>query len=331
MWACVALRAEDLLVWKWPGLPGFQPTDISGYHLYLNRDFASDPRNTPEELDTWESVGEIGSVDQMYPIPKPSCGLTWGYKVTAFKNPSLVDVDPNQSFAESPPSEAFILEGPLCPQAMVEFTLERFSVKDTNDGMNWFPCLFCLPEIDPVLEVYGSGELVIMPAGQTFKVIFWSDEACGYGLFTGCVGDTYRRIDDGDTLNLNDENIFISGCFPASPGVPPTCATFNNSVPLVMKDGDWLAFSFELWEYDVAVDDSWCGTTMINDSSLDFGMTEWFPLRIEGTPVIFNPRSMLEWARADITQEFRNTGHDIETDDGKCTLTFHVQGNGITP
>jgi LysM repeat protein len=332
LWGCMDIKAEDLLVWKWPGVPDIQPSDIDGYRVYLNREYLDDPRDNAEELETWEMVGEIGSVHQMMPITKPNCAQTFAYKVTAFKRFASPEDGGTGRFVESYPSEAYAIQGPSCPQAQVEFKLEKFNAKDTNDGISLFPCFLCLPEIDTELEVFGSGTLTVMPEGRIHRIIFWSKEACGYGLGSGCPGETYRKIDDGDVLNLDNERIAIYSCTSGGNGVPPSCGVSDNSVTLALKDGDWLEYSFKLMEYDVSIDDAWCGTTLdAGGSEFDFGFTNWAPPMRDDEPIIFGPLSIEEWAQASILHVFSNKDLVSNTDDGVCRLTIRIEGMDFIP
>ena len=76
------------------------PADLTGFRIFVNRDYGPTPPKTTR-APRLKRLGAIGSAVRAYPIPRPPCGTTYGYKVQAFIQASGLRAEPG-GFDEPP-------------------------------------------------------------------------------------------------------------------------------------------------------------------------------------------------------------------------------------
>jgi hypothetical protein len=324
---------ESLMSWHWAANDVTSRSDIDGFRIYFNPNFSGSSREEDEE--GWMVLGEVGSINQLFPIPTPPCEAIYAFQVTAFVRPEE-GREERESPSSAPP---FTLSGPHCPAAIVEFTLDSLAVGETDDGEEIFCDVFviipyCWTTTDTQLEAYGwggfyvwrGGELAEHPeAGEGNGFVFWADRCAGG--FTPCFGPVAARffpwpVGDRELIEFEDQNLRI--CRSVSEGAFEDCTGFgpnHNSVSLVLHGGDAVEFWFTLRDEDdspIGVDDTWCGTE--EDYSFDPGGNVEVPIYIG--PYTFN-----EWATIDQDLYWENDDYEVLSDqDARCGLTIHVRG-----
>lgn len=301
-WICRDLT-EDSLQWEWSPSTEVDRSQLTGFRIFVNRDYGRDPDEDDPTLAGWEMLGEIGSAVQVYPIPRPPCGTTHGYKVQAFIQATGLRAEPG-GFDEPPrlvpvperasePSRTFTLTGGECPapSVPVEISLETVTVRNT-----WDECVdidFTCNDVP--LEAYGYGAWFREDAAGNMTEIasmeFWNQRAaCGGGL-----GACITINDDGTVLA---HNAFHLGLVPIRTCTPEGgCTGFGNNhhrFQTWLEEGDTVKFLFNWWDHDgVSGDDIWCGTT--DDGG-------WLPAEVRGpgvTSFFFGPFSWETWAGFD--------------------------------
>lgn len=305
-WACLEIW-EQMLIWDWAPNEYTPREELTGFRVYINRATAGQQEVDPEG---WEALGESGSVNQIIPIPTPSCDQVFHFRVKAFKSgfPEIV----------SNPSEPFSIYGPPCPnQALVEITLETIAVSDLDDGC----LLFCDGEN---LQSYGWGWLNLYHADGDWDQgasVWFFQQHIQAGLGRGVI-NAYRHVYNG-TLYLENEDLMMCGpCDDFGPG--------NNRIQLRFRDGDSLSFPFWLFDEDDIEDDIWCGTT--EDSGIGDDINrDVFGNEKETKPFVIGPFTLDEWATMDRQFTWDNSGDALSDQDANCTFTIRIRGLGRVP
>jgi hypothetical protein len=310
LWACQEIW-EQMLVWDWsPG--GVSRRDIDGFRVYVS-DIT--PPSEPGVLHgaTVIEVGEVGSVLQVFPVPLPSCWQRYAYTVQAFISDDRAgEIGPRESLR----SEPLVLDGPMCPSTMVEFTLEELETGWTDDGIIFTPW----PEEDEILEGFGRGLVRMIGEDGSERegpwFYFWSVRQMA-GIFEGYLGPSYRSIGPYETYDLAEEDLAICpGNCQLGPG--------NNSVVLTVNDGDTIDFAFRLLDDDMEPD-VWCGTEE------DMGIFLATVGDVEEKRFRIGPYSTDEWSEMHTVYQFDNTGEALSDHDARCYLRVRVRGVGRTP
>lgn len=329
-WICTELT-EDTLQWEWSPSEEVALDDLTGYRIFVNRDYARDPNEDDPTLAGWQRLGEIGSAVTAYPIPHPPCGTTYGYKVQAFiqasglraepagpgEPPRLVPV-PERA---SEPGRTFTLTGGECPdpRVLVEIALEDVVVDNT-----WDECFDIDFECEDVnLEAYGYGVWFREDAEGDMTEIatmqFWNERAACAGGLAACLTSN----PDGTTLAHNE---FHLGLTPISICTPEAgCSGFasdHHRFQTWLEDGDTVKFFFSWWDHDaVSGDDIWCGTT--DDGG-------WLPAEVRGpgvTSFFFGPFSWETWAGFDHQHADNPWDNDeFPHQDAECEIDLSVTG-----
>jgi len=269
-WVCTDLT-DDTLQWEWMPNEDTPFSDLTGFRVFVNRNYARDPAEEDPQLPGWERLGAIGSAVKAYPIPRPPCGQTYGYKAQAFVEEIRLPRDPEE-FREPPPirrdpervsepSATFTLTGGECPtpRVLVEVALDSVAVHDTRDA-----CFDIDLECEDVdLEAYGQGVWLREDAEGTVtevaRMLFWNERSTCGGVGHGCtLSEDEGRIRAHNITLLGMERISV--CTPES-----GCTGFgtdHHRFQTWVGEDDTLSFDFNWWDYDdVSGDDIWCGTT----------------------------------------------------------------------
>jgi hypothetical protein len=327
-WICQDLT-EDTLQWEWSPSEEVTLSDLSGYRIFVNRDYARDPEEDDPALAGWEKLGEIGSAVKAYPIPRPPCQTTYGYKVQAFIEAIPLPHDP-AGFREPPPipelperasepSRTFTLTGGECPapSVLVEIALERVTVHNT-----WDECVDIDFECNDVpLEAYGEGTWYRQDAeGQVTEIAsmsFWNERSyCGGGL------DACLLTHEDGTVRPHDSFLpgmeLIDTCTPES-----GCTGYgrdHHRFQAWLEEGDTVSFNFTWWDHDdLSGDDIWCGT------SEDAGFLRGVVAGPGMTSFFFGPFSWETWASFD----HRHADHPWDNSafphqDAECEIDISV-------
>ena len=264
-WACAELT-DDILQWEWQASLDTERDDLTGFRIYLNRDYGESPRDDDHTLSTWEVLGEIGSAVQVFPIPRPTCGQTFGFKAQAFiigrefvnrAEFGAPDIEVVATERVSAPSETYPLVAGPCPapSVLVEITLDTLTIGRTHDE-----CFDIDLQCDDVsLQGYGEGTWWRVDTdGEPHEVasmMFWNERSRCISACTLSGPEGTVRDHDTTLLALQD----LSLCTPET-----GCTGMgrdNNHFQVWIEDGDAVVFDFALWDHDVGGDDLFCGTT----------------------------------------------------------------------
>ena len=269
-WICNDLT-DETLQWEWMPNEDTALSDLTGFRVFVNRNYAADPAEDDPHLSTWERLGQIGSAVRAYPIPLPPCGTAYGYKVQAFiaavplpddpgdfRDPPPIPLEPER---HSGPSATFTQTGGECPtpRVLVEIALDSVAVHDTRDAC--FDIDFECEDVD--LEAYGQGVWLREDAEGTVtevaRMLFWNERSTCGGVGHGCtLSEDEGRIRAHNITLLGMERISV--CTPES-----GCTGFgrdHHRFQTWVGEDDTLSFDFSWWDYDdVSGDDIWCGTT----------------------------------------------------------------------
>jgi hypothetical protein len=307
LWACAEIW-DQLLVWDWTPNRETPRAQIDGFRVYANRDYAGDPRE--DDPQAWESLGEGGSVSEIFPIPRPPCGQVYGFQVEAFAGGF-----PERRSARS--ATATVAGPPCANRASVEVSLEALEVSDLDDGC----LLFCDGE---TLQAYGWGWFTIMHTDGTWDngpdVGFWQEE-CINGEGSWCALE--YRVVRNERIEWTLEDLRLCPpCDDYGPG--------QNRVALTLSEGDELSFRFWLYDSDDVEDDIWCGTTE-DEGFGDTALLDLFDQDLEAKPVEIGPFTLEEWAGMDQVFAWDNSGDALSDQDARCTLTIRAHGLGRVP
>ena len=329
-WICSNLTAEALQ-WDWQPNLDTPLADLTGFRVFVNRDYARDPAEDGEHLEGWERLGQIGSAVRVYPIPLPPCGTTYGYKAQAFVQADRPRLDPG-GFEEPPrlvlepervsePSATFTLTGGECPtpRVLVEIALDSVTVHDTVDSC--FDIDFECEDVD--LEAYGDGIWLRQDAEGTVtevaRMSFWNERSSCGGLGHGCtLSEDEGRIRAHNITLMGLERISV--CTPE--GGCTGYGTDHHRFQTWVEDDDTLSFNFNWWDYDdVSGDDIWCGTVE------DVGWLTAGTFGGEGmTSFFFGPFPWETWAGFDhkhADNPWANTDY-FRHQDGECEIDIVV-------
>lgn len=268
LFAC--LFYNYLVVWEWWPSEAYPRSEIDGFRVYYN--IYAWYNDQPDQLpaQTWEVLGEVGSVNQLFPVPAvPRCGI-YAFRVTA-----LILAEDGLEERESLPSRPLVVEGPPCSPSTVEITLDRLDVGLIDDGVT-FECAegifawICVPAPDFQAEAYGFGGFRIYHedgsgVGVAY-LLFWTHDCGGQGevippipvLGVACVDFHPRRVTSNRDIYFEGEN--LATCDPTA---SPRCTDYgpnHNTFRLLVGEGDTIEFMFNLRDDDPGVDDTWCGT-----------------------------------------------------------------------
>jgi hypothetical protein len=337
-WICNNLR--DVLKWEWQPSLEVARSELTGFRIFVNRNYAADPAEDDPSLADWEVLGTIGSALQVYPIPRPPCGQTYGYKVQAFieaQSPSRAAADfPNAGdFRDLPllplepervsePSRTFPLVGGECPtpRVLVEIALDTVTVHNT-----WDECVDLDFECEDVnLEAYGEGTWLRQDAEGTVtevaSMMFWNERSTCGGFGQACTTSHGEgRVRAHDVLLMPMER--IDTCTPES-----GCTGFgvdHHRFQTWVEDGDTLSFDFTLWDHDdVSGDDIWCGT--VDDAAFGYGTTDGLGM----TSFFFGPFSWEAWAGFDHRHADNPWDNDaFRHQDAECEIDIVVTALGV--
>ena len=329
-WICNDLT-DETLQWEWMPNEDTALSDLTGFRVFVNRNYAADPAEDDPHLSTWERLGQIGSAVKAYPIPLPPCGTTYGYKVQAFiaavplpddpgdfRDPPPIPLEPER---HSGPGATFTLTGGECPtpRVLVEIALDSVAVHDTVDSC--FDIDFECEDED--LEAYGEGIWLRQDAEGTVteaaRMSFWNERSSCGGLGHGCtLSEDEGRILAHNTTLLGLERISV--CTPE--GGCTGYGTDHHRFQTWVEDGDTLSFNFNWWDYDdVSGDDIWCGTVE------DVGWLTAGTFGGEGmTSFFFGPFGWETWASFDhrhADNPWANTDY-FRHQDGECEIDIVV-------
>jgi len=329
-WICNDLT-DETLQWEWMPNEDTALSDLTGFRVFVNRNYASDPAEDDPHLNAWERLGQIGSAVRAYPIPLPPCGITYGYKVQAFVDAVPFPDDPGD-FREPPPfplelerhsgpSDTFTLTGGECPtpRVLVEIALDTVTVHNT-----WDECFDIDFECEDVnLEGYGEGTWLRQDSEgivtEVATMSFWNERsACG-GFGEACVmshGEGTVRAHD--TLLLPMER--IDTCTPES-----GCTGYgvdHHRFQTWIEDGDTLSFNFTWWDHDdVSGDDIWCGT--VDDAAFGYGTVDGMGM----TSFFLGPFRWETWAGFDNRHADNPWDNDaFPHQDAECEIDIVVTG-----
>lgn len=328
-WICNDLT-DETLQWEWMPNEDTALSDLTGFRVFVNRNYAADPAEDDPHLSTWERLGQIGSAVKAYPIPLPPCGTTYGYKVQAFVDAVPFPDDPGD-FREPPPfplelerhsgpSDTYPLTGGECPtpRVLVEIALDSVAVHDTRDAC--FDIDFECEDVD--LEAYGQGVWLREDAEGTVTEVarmwFWNERSTCGGVGHGCtLSEDEGRIRAHNITLLGMERISV--CTPES-----GCTGFgtdHHRFQTWVGEDEKLSFDFNWWDYDdVSGDDIWCGTT--EDASI-------FNAVVSGegmTSFSLGPFGWEKWAGFDhkhADNPWTNTDY-FRHQDGECEVDIVV-------
>ena len=328
-WICADLTA-DTLEWEWQESLDIKRGDLTGFRAYVNRDYAADPREDDPSLAGWEVLGDVGSALQVYPIPRPTCGQTYGYKAQAFIEAVRFQPDP-RDFRELPPiplgpervsepSETFVLAGGDCPtpRVLVEIALDTVTVHNT-----WDECIDIDFECEDVsLEAYGEGTWLRQDSSGSVTTVasmsFWNERSTCGGFGHGCTTSHGEgNVRAHDTFLPAMER--IDTCTPES-----GCTGYgvdHHRFQTWIEDGDSLSFNFTWWDHDdVSGDDIWCGT--VDDATFGVGTTNGLGM----TSFILGPFDWDTWAGFDhrhADNPWANTDY-FRHQDAECEIDIDV-------
>jgi hypothetical protein len=329
LWAC-GQSDVDVLQWEWSANIDTDREDLTGFRVYVNRDYGISPREDDHTLETWEVLGEIGSALQVYPIPRPSCGQTYGFKVQAFAAERQIahgagfGEDPNFEIVlderASAPSETYPLAAGPCPtpRVLVEVSLDSLDATDTYDE-----CFDIDFQCEEPLEGYGEGTWLRVDEDGTphdaGSMTFWNARSsCGPFPDACAPGSEGEVGGDLNPLLLDLERLQV--CTPDA-----GCTDFgrdHNSIQVWVDDGDQISFDFALWDHDGASgDDLWCGTT--DDPSFWTGSVDGPYVNTESFRI--GPFDYETWASFDHeTGDWDNDDFPGQRDHAECTLNVSV-------
>jgi len=329
-WVCMN-DPESIILWDWAPNAATSRGDIDGFRVYYNIYgwYNEQPDQPPAQM--WDVLGEVGSVNQLFPVlPVPTCGI-YVYRVTA-----LILGEDGLEDRESLPSRPLVVEGPPCPPSIVEITLESLEVGLIDDGVT-FHCLWdwcfpvcCTPTYDFVAEAYGVGGFNVWNSenygrsyGESF--FFWTHDCGGQGEvpLRACLDFHPRNVESNRNIYFEEENLatcdsWLGPCTDYGPN--------HNSFRLEVYEGDRIEFWFNLRDDDtVGASDTWCGTDedYTFESEID-----------ESKPIIIGPYSRDDEFGGrgenvvvldDGSYRWKNSGEALSDQDAPCTMFLDVR------
>jgi hypothetical protein len=297
-WACLALPAENLMIWEWDETEQVPRGDLEGFRLYTYT-----LRDALVNYDA-EWIDPIGSAAQIMPIHKPSCGRTYYYRAIAYMY--WEDAQGSTTEVRSSYSDPIQIVGPECPtySASIRVSLDELHVSDSSDvdGLESL-CFFC--DEDVTQEAYGLVRVAVdrPSTGEEEKgrIILW-DTMCGSEVGLVPCGDHTHHVTNGD-YSL-EEASSVSCEFHGAGGT--TCDSEGggrNDVAFTVYPLDAIWVYVTLWDEDDSTgDDIFCS-----------GMTT--------TGAILLGPPYTGWQEGDVSQHVI----DDDTSDASCRISVNLE------